>query len=118
MQEAVLVEETDIPGVHPAIRREGLRRQSRGVEISGNGCRAPDDDFTGLSMRNILAMLVDEPDFNIERRTPAGAEQFSMMILGSQDRQAKRRFGLSIVLPEPVLSEPGDRPVDDGARHR
>ena len=117
MKDALGVDQADIARMHPAFGVEGFAGQLVRLEIPPGGAVAPHQDFSGLAGLGVSAVFAQDADFHLQDRPTTGAQAVAFMILGPQHGQGQGRFGLTVILPELVLTEAGHGALDHRARH-
>src|SRR5690606_14772981 len=100
VEEAFSVELADVAGAHPAIGHEGGFGKLGRLVVARDAALHAYRDLAGLAGRYIHAVVVEQPDLDIDRGLAAGCEPVADMVLGTQHRQAQGRLGLAEVLPE------------------
>src|SRR5205823_14787883 len=61
-QAAAVVDHTEVTGAQPSVRRQGLCRRVRVVEVTGHDRLAADDDLTRFARGDVAASAVGDAD--------------------------------------------------------
>ena len=89
-----------VTGAQPSICPDGLGGSLGTVPVSGHDDRPADLDFADFADGDLVAVLIGDACLQRGPRTPAGAQQFSLVIAGRERRARAGGFGHAVELDE------------------